>query len=973
MDNYIAGKIIGRSMPDIVRQYLNINSPGQERKFISDLMAKMQQEFRTQHTENVIDNIQQLIFLNLIGYDTSWAEFYTLEVMSLHNYSAKKIAYTFASQLWTPKMEVVLMATSCIHKDLIANDACITSAALSSVAYYLTPALAQHIAHDVISLMNSSQPFIKQKSIITFYHICLVYPEALRPGFSTLREKLDDPEISVVYAALTVLSELCQHNTANFVGMIPKLYKMLEISHSNCISLRLIYMLRMLCDVEPRLQKKLVVIFIQILETTPSVTILYESVRTIIEVPLMNQLLLQYATQRMKSFIEHRDPNLRYLCLGLFIKLMQFQPKLVAKNKEIIGSCLDSPDESIRMQALDLLGALANSKTLDGIVGKMFDHFKSAKPSTKDQIMICVIEMCSRNDYALITDFGWYISILMDFIDVGGFTCYSLVGDQFLDLAVRVPATRKMLVDEMGKLFDKSEFRQATPMILAAAHIISEYSLNSEQFSKVLQPIVITLDQRAQLSCITTAFVLYLRSQSQTARGEIERMFDVKLPLLETSQFEEVQDFAMLTLNLVHMIKEAGFDAIYEMNTLMMAETPDEIVRPKELDEPLTIFLPDADDDQFIYGDEILPERTTNNEKEQEGIILKKPKQKRRRQIVAERPVVLDTKDKVLNIEQIVKKDSKPLTGVISNALAEVDLTEAVAESEAKAIQAPTPYNQAELMKKSKPKQFPKPKAQNNQTQIPKRRRRRIESKSNDKQEQKQKTPKVEAVTGPLPNSRRQTFGSVTKLQILADDFTCDQSFPHRLTINFSVNNNTVNAIQSMSIEMNADSNVKANGLSSITNPIEPKQSCNHQVAIEVTDILKPHILKFRFIPFSDSADTVDADVRIFPSFFLVAGDASTYETAIPTCRYTKQETYTCNMKPKEILQCIINVLRGIIIQTEYKNLRVIYSKSILDHNIICTVKIEQTNAVIELKTSNEALSEVLNRELKMKINALSR
>ena len=364
-------------LAETIRGYLRSQATGTTTQYVNDIIARAKEESKKNSNEENIVLIPQLIFLNILGYDTTWADFTVLEVMALDEYSSKHIAYIAAAQMWDVNSDVVLMATNRIYKDLTSNTALYSSAVLSSLSSYLTPTLAQNIFQNVISLMPSAKPFIRQKSIIGFYHICLQYPEALKSGFVTLRTRLDDDDKSVVFSVLSVINELCHHNPRNFIPLIPKIFKMIDNTTDNWSLVRIISILRILCSVEPRLIKKLIAPFTTILETTSSITVLFECVRTIIDIPITNPILLVYATQRMQAFLEHEDNNLRYLCLSLFIKLIQIQPKLVAQNKDLITRCLDSSDEATRLLSLDLLAALANPKTVDGIVGKIFSRASS--------------------------------------------------------------------------------------------------------------------------------------------------------------------------------------------------------------------------------------------------------------------------------------------------------------------------------------------------------------------------------------------------------------------------------------------------------------------------------------------------------------------------------------------------------------------------------------------------------------------
>ena len=458
-----------RFLAEMIRGYLIARAQGNEQGYVVELRDEMERIAREGSPEDKMDVIQQLIFLNLRGHDTTWADFLALEVMSQDSYGAKRIAYTAAEQMWTSQSDVVLMATNRIQKDLTSVQPLMSSLVLAAMPSFLSQNLAHDVASDVISLMSAARPAVRQRAIMTFYHICLRYTDALRPGFIPLRARLDDQDTSVVFSALTVMSELCAHNVNNFVGLIPKFHKMLETSESNWVTLRLIHLLRMLSGVEPRLPKKLIAPFTTILATTSSVTVLFECVRTIIEIPITNAVLLTYATQNMQKFLDNEDTNLRFLCLSLFIKLIEIQPRLVAQHRELITQCLDSNDEATRLLALDLLAALANDKTIDGIVARMYDHFKQSKSVTfKNQLLKRVIEICSKNDYDLVNDFEWYISVLMDFVIEGGFDCYDALAEQLLDLALRVPDTRERLVAEMGGLFENIEYKDATPLLLAA-------------------------------------------------------------------------------------------------------------------------------------------------------------------------------------------------------------------------------------------------------------------------------------------------------------------------------------------------------------------------------------------------------------------------------------------------------------------------------------------------------------------------
>lgn len=89
------------------------------------------------------------------------------------------------------------------------------------------------------------------------YKAFLRYPEALRPAFARLTERLEDEDPSVVSAVVTVLCELCIHNPQNYLPMAPTFYKLLQVRlYSHVVSIALVQV-HTLLDRKIRIRGKL--------------------------------------------------------------------------------------------------------------------------------------------------------------------------------------------------------------------------------------------------------------------------------------------------------------------------------------------------------------------------------------------------------------------------------------------------------------------------------------------------------------------------------------------------------------------------------------------------------------------------------------------------------------------------------------------------------------------------------------------
>lgn len=58
----------------------------------------------------------KLIYLEMFGYDMSWAAFHVLEVMSSQKYMQKRVGYLGAVQSFQPDTEVLMLATNLLKK-----------------------------------------------------------------------------------------------------------------------------------------------------------------------------------------------------------------------------------------------------------------------------------------------------------------------------------------------------------------------------------------------------------------------------------------------------------------------------------------------------------------------------------------------------------------------------------------------------------------------------------------------------------------------------------------------------------------------------------------------------------------------------------------------------------------------------------------------------------------------------------------
>ncbi|KAF9115055.1 AP-3 complex subunit delta [Mortierella sp. AM989] len=482
-----------------------------EQSYIAKEIADIRLELRRNDPDLKAQAIAKLTYLQMMGYDMSWASFHVVEVMSSPKFLYKGIGYLGAVQSFSQETDVLMLTTNLIKKDLASSNASEIGIAINGLSHILTPDLARDLCADLVAMLNHSRPIVRKKVLLVLYKVFLKYPEGLRLSFSRMKDRLEDPDPSVVSAAVNVICELARRNPKNYLSLAPQLFKLLTTSSNNWMLIKIIKLFAALTPYEPRLTKKLLPPITSLIQTTPAMSLLYECIHTVIAGGMLittgsgsnaesaNNLATTCVT-KLRTFLEDPDQNLKYIGLLALTKILPTHPHLVGEHKDIILKCIDDPDISIRMRALDLIVGMANKKNLTEIVKRLISHLLPAvesehapinngsamtalmDPVYRADIIRRIVSICSQNSYANVGNFEWYLAVLSDLTNVAGVNVGGILMQQFMDVGVRVKSVRSYTVQLMMRLLADTRLTEPdnpenanSMVLLAAAWLTGEY------------------------------------------------------------------------------------------------------------------------------------------------------------------------------------------------------------------------------------------------------------------------------------------------------------------------------------------------------------------------------------------------------------------------------------------------------------------------------------------------------------------
>ncbi|XP_033106774.1 AP-3 complex subunit delta-1-like isoform X2 [Anneissia japonica] len=574
-------RVFDKNLQDLVRGIRN--NKENEAKFISSCIDEIKLELRQDSIAIKANAVAKLTYLQLLGYDVSWAAFNVIEVMSSPKFTFKRIGYLAASQSFHEGTDVLMLTTNMIRKELSSQQMYDTAVALNGLSCFLTSDLARDLANDIMGLMASTRPYVRKKAVLLMYKIFLKFPEALRPAFPRLKEKLEDPDPGVQSAAVNVICELARKNPKNYLSLAPLFFKLMTSSTNNWMLIKIIKLFGALTPLEPRLGKKLIEPLTNLIHSTSAMSLLYECINTVIAVLISlssgipdHSASIQLCVQKLRILIEDSDQNLKYLGLLAMGKILKTHPKSVQSHKDLILECLDDKDDSIRLRALDLLYGMVSKKNLMEIVKKLMIHVDKAEGSQyRDELLAKIIQICSQNNYQYITNFEWYVAILVELTRIEGTKHGRLIASQMLDVAIRVKAIRPFAVSQMASLLENFHLLSGASMqtnsrcevLYAAAWIIGEFPGHLvdpySTLHHMLKQRVSNLPGHIQSVYVQNVLKLYsaivkkCEEDDDHEKGvEATQLLLDKLPVFSESADLEVQERACTILQLLKYVKK---------------------------------------------------------------------------------------------------------------------------------------------------------------------------------------------------------------------------------------------------------------------------------------------------------------------------------------------------------------------------------------------------------------------------------
>lgn len=194
----------------------------------------------------------------------------------------------------------------------------------------------------------------------------------------------------------------------------------------------------------------------------------------------------------------------------------------------------------------------------------------------RDELLSKIILICSQNNYQFITNFEWYITVLVELAQMDfGSKQGHVIGAQLMDVCIRVQAIRKFAVAEMAQLLEvyasTAQFTILQEVLYAAAWLCGEFASELEQPLTTLRAMIQYKILPAHIEAVFIHNILKLFAHVLDDYEKNERLEEVfplcdeiteKLKESVKSGELEVQERSSTTLVMVNVVKEMVKDKL---------------------------------------------------------------------------------------------------------------------------------------------------------------------------------------------------------------------------------------------------------------------------------------------------------------------------------------------------------------------------------------------------------------------------
>ncbi|CAG8531680.1 9179_t:CDS:10 [Paraglomus occultum] len=493
-----------------------------------ELQADLNSEYRDKRK----DAIKKVIANMTVGKDVSGLFSDVLKNMQTEDLEQKKLVYLYLMNYAKSQPNLVILAVNTFVKDTDDSNPLIRALAIRTMGCLRVEQVVDYLCEPLRKCMRDENPYVRKTAAICVAKLYDLNPElAVENGFvALLQEMMSDSNSMVVANAVTALTEIDEASPDNRIFVIngSSLSKLL-IALNECTEWGRIAILEALAEYKPIDSKEAEHIIErvspQFQHANGSVVLAAIKVVVILMRHIRNEELEKSLVKRMAPplvTLLASAPEVQYVALRNINLILQ-KRKDILQNEMRVFFCKYNDPPYVKLEKLDILIKLANSKNVDQLLSELKEYASEVDVDFVRKSVRAIGQCAVKIDEAS----ERCINVLLDLIN----TKINYVVQEAIivikDIFRKYPHKYTTILPTLCKNLEVLDEPEAKASLI---WIIGEYAESISNASELILSFLDTFrdeNLQVQLQLVTSCVKLFLKKPTKENEGIVYRVLKV--------------------------------------------------------------------------------------------------------------------------------------------------------------------------------------------------------------------------------------------------------------------------------------------------------------------------------------------------------------------------------------------------------------------------------------------------------------
>ena len=372
-------------------------------------------------------------YAEMLGQSAEFAHIHCVNLVSSTELLHKRTGYLATWLCVNPESELMYLIVANLQRDMKSNNFVEIASALTASGKLIRNDLLASINADVVGLLSHPNSLVRKKAV-TCMHSFYRKSEGAIGDNKVFREALCDKDPAVMGATLQLFHDVCLADPSSQIDLLPSFVSILKqiIEHrlprdfdyhrvpAPWLQLKLLKLLAVLIGDNKVLAEKFKDILLDTMKRADTGlnighSIVFECINTITSIAPVPDLI-EAAADAIAKFLMSNNANMKYLGVTALSRIVKIDRKYAQEHQQIVMTCLEDPDDTIRRKTLTLLFAMCNERNVEPIIGRLIRFLAESTDEFLRQDL--VKNICSTAErYS--TNAQWYVDTMNRVLELG--------------------------------------------------------------------------------------------------------------------------------------------------------------------------------------------------------------------------------------------------------------------------------------------------------------------------------------------------------------------------------------------------------------------------------------------------------------------------------------------------------------------------------------------------------------------------